>query len=70
MELAVGRPDKRKRDIDNVNKAVLDLLEAIEVVENDHYIHDLRSYWSDEVSGVQVMIKDYEESKQSRLLTN
>jgi hypothetical protein len=53
-----------------VNKAVLDLLEAIEVVENDHFIHDLRSYWSDEVSGVQVMIKDYEESKQSRLLTN
>lgn len=70
MELAVGRPDKRKRDIDNVNKAVLDLLEAIEVVENDHYIHDLRSYWSEEVSGVQVMIKDYEESKQTRLLTN
>ena len=69
IELAVGQPDKRKRDIDNVNKAVLDLLEHVDILENDHYVHDLRSYWSDKVVGVQVIIKSLDSSRASRVLT-
>ena len=69
LELAVGRPDARKRDIDNVNKAVLDLLEHVQILENDHHVHDLRSYWSDQVVGVQVIIKNLDSSRASRVLT-
>ena len=50
-------PDRRRRDIDNINKAILDVLEQIGVVQDDSQIHDLRSYWTDAVTGVQVMIK-------------
>lgn len=57
MEIAAGRPDRRRRDIDNINKAILDVLEQIGVVQDDSQIHDLRSYWTDAVTGVQVMIK-------------
>ena len=66
--LAVGRPDRRKRDIDNINKATLDLLEHVGVLENDHYVHDLRSYWSDKVVGIQVIIKNLESTAASRAL--
>tara|TARA_R110001606_G_scaffold168710_2_gene313435 strand:+ start:1152 stop:1514 length:363 start_codon:yes stop_codon:yes gene_type:complete len=58
VELAVGRPDKRRRDIDNVVKAVFDLLEHHEILENDSLVHDFRAYWSHEVVGVQVIIKN------------
>ena len=68
VELAVGRPDRRKRDIDNINKATLDLLEHVGVLENDHYVHDLRSYWSDKVVGIQVIIKNLESTAASRAL--
>tara|TARA_R110000737_G_C14303450_1_gene436457 strand:- start:89 stop:460 length:372 start_codon:yes stop_codon:yes gene_type:complete len=57
VELAVGRPDRRRRDIDNVVKAVFDLLQHQEILEDDSLIHDFRAYWSDEVVGVQVIIK-------------
>tara|TARA_R110000787_G_scaffold104653_2_gene211921 strand:+ start:1079 stop:1447 length:369 start_codon:yes stop_codon:yes gene_type:complete len=58
VELAVGRPDKRKRDIDNIVKAVFDLLQNENVIEDDALIHDFRAYWSTDVVGVQVIIKD------------
>ena len=48
----------RKRDIDNVVKAVFDLLEHHEILENDSLVHDFRAYWSHEVVGVQVIIKN------------
>lgn len=46
---AVGRPDKRKRDLDNVFKATADLIEAAGFVENDHLIHAWNIYWSSDV---------------------
>lgn len=60
LEIAVGRPDRRRRDIDNVNKAVLDLLQHCGVLADDSLVQDLRTYWSDEVVGVQVIIKQLE----------
>jgi len=35
-------PDKRRRDLDNMLKAVLDALEHAKVYENDSQIDDLR----------------------------
>lgn len=44
VTLSVRQPDRRKRDIDNMNKSVLDCLEGI-AFENDNQIEDLRTYW-------------------------
>lgn len=53
----VGRPDKRKRDLDNVFKSIGDFLEDAEILENDHLIHRWDIYWSTEIqNGVQVTI--------------
>ena len=58
IELAIGRPDKRRRDIDNLIKSVLDILCHHQILEDDHWVHHLDVYWSEEVVGCQVIIKD------------
>ena len=44
--IAAERPDKRRRDIDNIQKCALDALEKAGVYLNDCLIHDLRTYWA------------------------
>jgi len=63
VELAVGRPDRRKRDLDNLTKVLFDFLQSPDlqggkIIEDDHLIHHYEVYWSDEVVGVQVIIKE------------
>ena len=60
LELAVGRPDKRRRDLDNVNKAILDILQHLEVLEDDSLVHHLCSFWDEETVGVRAIIRPIE----------
>ena len=46
------RPDKRRRDLDNLLKAVLDGCTHAGVWEDDSNIVDLRIYWADTVGGM------------------
>ena len=60
VEIAAGRPDKRKRDLDNLIKPVLDLLTSHGVICDDSEIEHLTIYWAtdDEVqNGVRVEVK-------------
>lgn len=57
IEIAVGRPDMRRRDLDNTIKPVLDLLTAARVWADDNQVHRLQAYWTDDVVGVQVDIQ-------------
>lgn len=58
VTIHVGFPDKRKRDIDNLIKPVLDLIERADVVDNDFLVRDLRICESDDVSnGLMVTIE-------------
>lgn len=41
----VRKPDKRRRDIDNCVKAVLDLLVENGVIEEDSMVMDIRARW-------------------------
>ena len=41
VTLDVHPPDRRRRDLDNVLKPVLDLLELVGVVENDYLVAEL-----------------------------
>lgn len=46
------RPDNRKRDLDNLLKAVLDSLTHAGVWEDDGNIVDLRIFWAPSIGGM------------------
>lgn len=49
-------PDKRRRDIDNLAKGVLDLLQKCDVFEDDSQIDDLRVIRKEKLKGGKVEI--------------
>jgi crossover junction endodeoxyribonuclease RusA len=52
VQIEAFRPDKRRRDLDNLLKAVLDGCTHAGVWEDDSNIVDLRIYWADTVGGM------------------
>lgn len=46
------RPDKRRRDLDNLLKATLDGLAHAGVFDDDSQIVDLRIYWAPDIGGM------------------
>ena len=47
VQYAFGRPDRRKRDVMNLEKALSDFLEAQDVLTNDSEIVDARIFWDE-----------------------
>lgn len=45
VDYMFARPDNRKRDLGNLEKAVSDLLVKMKVIEDDSMIQDLRMRW-------------------------
>src|SRR5262245_13038557 len=46
VSIALGRPDSRKRDLDNAaTKAIFDLLVAHEVIEDDSKVEKVTASW-------------------------
>ena len=45
LEAIVTRPDRRRRDLDNLLKSLLDALDHANVYEDDSQIRDLRIGW-------------------------
>lgn len=52
MEIVAFRPDNRKRDLDNLLKAVLDGMAKALIYEDDSQIRDLRILWGDTIGGM------------------
>ena len=52
VEIKAYRPDRRRRDLDNILKALLDSMTHAGVMQDDALIEDLRVYWADEVGGM------------------
>ena len=44
--IAAGRPDRRKRDADNIPKAVCDLLVTHQVIRDDNLVRTLTTTWA------------------------
>ena len=64
VTLQIFPPDRRKRDIDNVQKALLDALEKAGVYKNDNQIKDLHSRMhiydpTEGLRGVIVTVREY-----------
>lgn len=45
VEISVAR--KCRKDVDNIIKPVLDLLQKADVIENDRHVHDVRAFRGD-----------------------
>jgi crossover junction endodeoxyribonuclease RusA len=52
VEIEAWRPDNRRRDLDNLLKAVLDGCTHAGVWEDDSNIVDLRIYWAEHIGGM------------------
>lgn len=52
VTIEAWRPDNRKRDLDNLLKAVLDSLTHAGVWADDGLIVDLRIYWAPDIGGM------------------
>jgi len=52
VTIAAHRPDKRRRDLDNLLKAALDGMGSAGVFDDDSQIVDLRTYWAEPIGGL------------------
>lgn len=58
ITIAAGRPDRRRRDLDNIaSKALLDLLVAHRVIEDDSMVVAINSSWSPDVAPGRVHVE-------------
>jgi len=61
VTIEAWRPDKRRRDLDNLLKATLDSLAHAGVYDDDSQIVDLRIYWAPVIGGMlKVKIEEVE----------
>ena len=60
VEIAVTRPDKRRRDLDNLLKSLCDVLTAAKVIGDDSQIHRLGIAWRETGSGATIEIHHME----------
>lgn len=61
IEMIVGRPSKRRMDIDNRAKAVMDVLEHCKIITDDCLANRITMMWSNDIDGCQVTIWPAEE---------
>lgn len=56
LSLSFGRPDRRRRDLGNLEKPVSDLLVSMGIVEDDALAEEIRLRWDGEVTGCLIEI--------------
>ena len=70
MTVLLHAPDRRRRDVDNYAKSLLDSLVKSGVLEDDSVVRDLRLVWGEVLSGGKavVMIREIAQPGQGGLL--
>ena len=56
VEIILGKPDNRRRDLDNALKAPLDALVDMHVIVDDSLIQEIRASWGD-VEGAKITVR-------------
>ena len=65
VEIEVFPPDRRKRDLDNLLKSLLDSLTHAQVWKDDNQISDLRIFRNKQIAGM-VKVRVYETSENAQ----
>jgi crossover junction endodeoxyribonuclease RusA len=60
LEIIAVKPDKRRRDLGNLEKAVSDLLQKVKVIEDDYLCQDIHMRWAKSGPECLIILKDYE----------
>lgn len=68
LSIFVGRPDQRRRDIDNLTKVICDILQQFQIIRDDCLIERLSIERHDDVSGCEVSIQGTSNKKRSGAL--
>ena len=56
IEIVVGRPSKRRMDIDNRGKAVMDVLQYYGIIEDDCLANRVTIMWSNDINNCDITI--------------
>jgi crossover junction endodeoxyribonuclease RusA len=59
LEIVAVKPDKRRRDLGNLEKAVSDLLQKAKVIEDDYLCQDIHLRWAKSGPECLILIKEY-----------
>ena len=59
LEITAVKPDKRRRDLGNLEKAVSDLLQKVKLIEDDYLCQDIRLRWAKSGPECLIIIKEY-----------
>lgn len=58
LDIALGKPDRRRRDVSNYVKALEDfIVKDARVLEDDSQVEDLHVYWCTETVGARVYVE-------------
>lgn len=60
LSIALVKPDKRKRDLSNVIKAIEDLLVSMSVIDDDSLVQRISIQWVDAGDPCTVLVHEYE----------
>jgi crossover junction endodeoxyribonuclease RusA len=63
LQVLVNRPDKRKRDLDNIIKALSDILVAAHIIADDHLCVQINMAWSGTGKMCHVIIQGVEDGQ-------
>lgn len=59
VQIDLRRPDKRKRDLDNIIKVLLDLLKNLHVTDDDSECQSIEAKWVERGQGVRVAVRPW-----------
>ena len=65
LEIVAVKPDKRRRDLGNLEKAVSDLLQKVKVIEDDYLCQDIHLRWAESGPECLILIRKYEDGQGS-----
>ena len=61
LEIAAVKPDKRRRDIGNLEKAISDLLQKVKVIEDDYLCQDIHIWWAKSGPECKIIVTEYKD---------
>lgn len=60
LEVVAVKPDKRRRDLGNLEKAISDILQSTGVIENDYLCQDLHMRWAKKGPECLITVRQYD----------